>query len=147
MSGETYTIDEILAWGTCGAYKRERLEELFDGRDSLTAAEILYHPDVSASDRIWWGCHLLPPDRAAQFARWCVARARAAARAAEAAEAEAVWTAEAAEVEAASAAEAETEAAAVLAMEATAALAARAAAVAERSMQLSKIKQLITDGE
>ena len=49
---KTWTIDEMLANGLCGDYPRERLEELWAGREKLSVLEIL-DLDIPAKDRIW----------------------------------------------------------------------------------------------
>jgi hypothetical protein len=48
----TVTVDEVMAWGPCDGYPRERVEELWAGRRGLTALEIL---DLKApgEDRLW----------------------------------------------------------------------------------------------
>jgi hypothetical protein len=47
----TVTVDEVMAWGPCDGYPRERVEELWAGRN-LTALEIL-DLKVPGKDRLW----------------------------------------------------------------------------------------------
>jgi hypothetical protein len=48
----TVTVDEVMAWGPCDSYPRERVEELWAGRRGLTALEIL-DLKVPGKDRLW----------------------------------------------------------------------------------------------
>ena len=38
---KSVTIDDVMAWGPCNGYTRERVTELFAGRESVTALDIL----------------------------------------------------------------------------------------------------------
>ncbi len=44
------TVDQVMGWDPW--YDREKIESLFAGRESLTAADILDLP-ISANDRLW----------------------------------------------------------------------------------------------
>jgi hypothetical protein len=46
------TIDQVMAWGPCKPYTRERVTELFNGGDMLTAWDISVL-DIPIEDRIW----------------------------------------------------------------------------------------------
>ena len=47
------TVDQVMAWGPCeDNYPRARIEELFAGRESLSAMEIT-KLDIPAKDIIW----------------------------------------------------------------------------------------------
>ena len=47
------TVDQVMAWGSCeNNYPRARIEELFAGRESLSALEIT-KLDIPARDIIW----------------------------------------------------------------------------------------------
>lgn len=126
--GRTWTIDEVLAEGPCDPrYTRERLEELFAGRERMSLREIIDHPDVPAEDRVWMCCrdhlhraawlervvtrvvgeHALPHPATREWAERRLSgeyKSEAAARAARAAwsvraAAEAAWAVEAARAE------------------------------------------------
>jgi hypothetical protein len=47
-----YTVDAIMALNPCDRYPRERIVELWDGRESLSLREILAL-DIPAQDRVW----------------------------------------------------------------------------------------------
>jgi GAF domain-containing protein len=47
-----YTIDEIMATKPCGTYTRSRVEELMDGRETVSPSEIAAVP-ILAEDRLW----------------------------------------------------------------------------------------------
>jgi hypothetical protein len=49
---KTVTIEQVMGWDPCEEYTREKVEELFSGRESLTARDIvdLYIP---AKDKVW----------------------------------------------------------------------------------------------
>ena len=77
------TVDQIMAWGPCDDYPRERVEELFAGRESLSAMEIL-ELDIPCEDILWAAlCEELVPAEtlaawdAAWDAAWAAARAAA----------------------------------------------------------------------
>jgi hypothetical protein len=46
------TVSEVMAWGPCELYTRERVTELFNGGDMLTAWDISVL-DIPIEDRIW----------------------------------------------------------------------------------------------
>jgi hypothetical protein len=46
------TIDQVMAWRPCNLYTRERVTELFNGGDMLTAWDISVL-DIPIADRIW----------------------------------------------------------------------------------------------
>ena len=52
---KTVTIDQIMAREPCEEYPRERVEELFAGRESLTALELL-DLEIPFQDRLWVFC-------------------------------------------------------------------------------------------
>ena len=57
-----YTIDNILAMHPCSGYTRERVTELFAGRDTITAHDI-DAMEISQQDKGWALGHMLPwPD-------------------------------------------------------------------------------------
>ena len=45
------TVDDVMAMGPC--YERERIEEMFQGRDSVTPLDIARAEHVSVKDRLW----------------------------------------------------------------------------------------------
>jgi len=47
-----YTVDDIMALRPCSEYTRSRVEELWAGRDGLTAREIAAL-DIPIKDRTW----------------------------------------------------------------------------------------------
>lgn len=47
-----YTVDDIMAFRPCDNYTRDRVEELWDGREALTAEEIA-ELDIPIMDRLW----------------------------------------------------------------------------------------------
>ena len=49
---QTWTIDEMLSHSPCEDYPRERLEELWAGRERLSVLDIL-ELDIPAEDRVW----------------------------------------------------------------------------------------------
>jgi hypothetical protein len=49
----TFTIDQILGWKPCKDYTRKRIEELFSGRESITAEE-LAELDIPIEEKIWF---------------------------------------------------------------------------------------------
>lgn len=49
---KTLTVAEIMALGPCEAYPESRVLELWQGKDSLTALEIL-SLDIPPEDRLW----------------------------------------------------------------------------------------------
>ncbi len=46
------TIKQVLSWHPCGDYTQERIEKLWNGRESLSGLEIL-DLDISVEDRFW----------------------------------------------------------------------------------------------
>lgn len=75
------TIDQVMEWGPCEAYSRERLVELAAGRDRLTAADIA-DLHIPVEDRLWAVLHeeLIPNAQlrllACQFAETALIAAR-----------------------------------------------------------------------
>ena len=67
------TVDDIMAKKPCDEYPRERIEELWGGKEDLTLMEIL-DLDIPAEDRIWAVTRFLPKEENGQFARWCSLR-------------------------------------------------------------------------
>jgi len=67
------TVDDIMAHYPCDEYPRERVEELWSGKESLTLTEIL-DLDIPAEDRIWAVTRFLTDEKNGQFARWCSLR-------------------------------------------------------------------------
>ena len=64
------TVDDIMAHYPCDEYPRERVEELWSGKESLTLTEIL-DLDIPAKDRIWAVTEFLSEEETGQFTRWC----------------------------------------------------------------------------
>ena len=52
---KTWTVEEMVAERPCPEYTRERMAELWAGREALTLAEILDVP-IAAQDRVWVAC-------------------------------------------------------------------------------------------
>ena len=52
---KTWTVEEMVAERLCPEYTRERISELWAGREALTLAEILDVP-IAAQDRVWVAC-------------------------------------------------------------------------------------------
>ena len=48
----TCTIDEVLLWEPCEEYDRERIIDLFAGRETITALDIL-DLGISDEDKLW----------------------------------------------------------------------------------------------
>ena len=46
------TLEDVLSWKPCGGYEEDRLLVLGDGRESITAADVL-ELDIPAEDRLW----------------------------------------------------------------------------------------------
>ena len=67
------TVDDIMAHYPCEEYPRERIEELWGGRESLTLTEIL-DLGIPTEDRIWAVTKFLSEEENGQFARWCALR-------------------------------------------------------------------------
>lgn len=78
MSVTRWTVDEVMAYGPCDRYPRERVKELWAGRKSLSLAEImeLLIPD---QDKGWFVSEVCPDiwalfDEAHpqdQYVGWC----------------------------------------------------------------------------
>jgi len=71
---KTHTIDDIIALNPCERYQRERIDELFAGREELTTLEIL-DLDIQACDRIWAVVRLVESRVAVDFAMRVATRA------------------------------------------------------------------------
>jgi hypothetical protein len=169
---QTWTVDEMLSHQPCEDYPRERLVELWAGRERLSVLDIL-DLDIPAADRVWAALQAGPHvpvaveaivRRAVEAhalhcgvaaveswaARWLSGEDRPAA-AAEAARAAAVWGAAGAAVRAAGAPAAAAALAAALAtraaVEATgaAAWAARTGALATRAAGIAECGRQIED--
>ena len=58
---KSVTVDDVLAQNPCDEYTRERIEELFAGRSSLTAPDVMLL-DIPIEDRTWAlnTCGLVP---------------------------------------------------------------------------------------
>jgi hypothetical protein len=63
-----YTVDEIMATRPCADYPRERVEELWGGRESLTVVEIAAL-DIPLLDRLYQVIRLLPLESIPVLAR------------------------------------------------------------------------------
>jgi len=55
----SYSVDEIMSFGPCITYPRDRVEALWSGRERMTLLEILDLP-IPADNRVWVIC-LAPP--------------------------------------------------------------------------------------
>jgi hypothetical protein len=73
---KTLTVAEIMALGPCEAYPESRVLELWQGKDSLTALEIL-SLDIPPEDRLWVLTRngVLPDSTLRQFANMTADRA------------------------------------------------------------------------
>jgi hypothetical protein len=49
---KTVTIEQVMGWDPCEEYTREKVEELFAGREVLTARDIV-DLDISNEDKMW----------------------------------------------------------------------------------------------
>jgi len=49
------TVDQVMVWSPCKEYTRARVEELFAGRETVTAIDVL-EMDIPAVDRLWAVC-------------------------------------------------------------------------------------------
>jgi len=63
------TVDDIMAHYPCDEYPRERVEELWSGKESLTLTEIL-NLNTPARDRVWMVLQSLSKEENEHFARW-----------------------------------------------------------------------------
>lgn len=69
------TIEQVLSWGPCDDYAtEEQLLEVTGGRREMELLEALAL-DIHVEDRIWLGCHALPPALRSEFACDCAERA------------------------------------------------------------------------
>ena len=68
------TIENILALRPCPDYTRERLVELFAGRQTVTLADV-FAAKISHRDKVWLGLRVIPPQQCVQFAWRCAERA------------------------------------------------------------------------
>ncbi|MFA5214339.1 MAG: hypothetical protein WC406_13460 [Methanoregula sp.] len=93
-----YTVDEIMATRPCADYPRERVEELWGGRESLTVVEIAAL-DISISDRLYQVIRLLPLESIPVLARRYADDAATCVYSAQYADAAAHTTADAAALE------------------------------------------------
>ena len=68
----TATISQVLSWEPCDTYTPERVTELFAGRETVTALDILAM-DIPAADRLWAVCReeLIPAATLHEFACRC----------------------------------------------------------------------------
>ena len=66
------TIKQVLSWEPCEEYTRKRIEELFAGRETVTAPDIL-SMDIPARDRLWAVLReeLVPANTLHEFACQC----------------------------------------------------------------------------
>jgi hypothetical protein len=46
------TVDQVLSWEPCEDYTRERIEELFAGKEAVNVHDVLAM-DISDSDKLW----------------------------------------------------------------------------------------------
>jgi len=67
------TVDMIMNLHPCDSYTRERVTELWNGRESLSLVEICELP-ISVGDRIWALAHLLPTRETRHYACDCAER-------------------------------------------------------------------------
>ena len=74
------TVDQVMSWPPCEDYTRERVEELFAGREAMTALEIL-ELDIPCEDILWAVLReeLIPAETLHEFTCRCDAAADAAA--------------------------------------------------------------------
>ena len=70
------TIKQVLSWGPCENYTRERIEELFTGRKTVAVQDIL-SMDIPARDRLWAVLReeLVPATILHEFMCWCAEQA------------------------------------------------------------------------
>ena len=66
------SVDDVMRFGPCDPYDRGRVEELFAGRERVSALDIL-GADIPARDRLWVVLHeeLVPAQVLNEFAHWC----------------------------------------------------------------------------
>ena len=70
------TVDDVMAWEPCEQYTRERIAQLFAGREHLSAVDIL-KLDIPVQDRFWAVLRedLIPAPILHEFACWCAVQA------------------------------------------------------------------------
>jgi hypothetical protein len=59
---EVWTVDDVLALRPCDAYARERVMDVFAGREALTAQDVAALA-IPAEDRLWALLRMLPRER------------------------------------------------------------------------------------
>ncbi len=79
------TVDQVMTWDPCPRYPRSRIKDLFAGRESLSAGDIL-RLDIHPKDRLWAVMRedMMPAGEihnlACWFAEQCLLREREAGR-------------------------------------------------------------------
>jgi hypothetical protein len=70
------TVDQVMSWKPCERYTRELIEQLFAGRESLSAVDIL-KLDIPTEDRLWAVLReeLIPAPVLHEFACGCAEQA------------------------------------------------------------------------
>ena len=70
------TIENVMSWHPCAEYTKERITELFSGRESLTVLDII-ELDIPAEDRLWAVLReeLIPTNILHEFACRCAEEA------------------------------------------------------------------------
>ena len=88
------TVDQVMSWLPCEDYTRERVEELFAGREALSAMEIL-ELDIPVGDKLWAVLReeLIPAETLYEFGCRCDAACDTTWDAADAAAWDAAYTA------------------------------------------------------
>ena len=71
----TFTIEDILELDPCEEYTREKLEELWEGKESLTLREIL-ELTIPIDDRNWVMPRLVPTEIVIKWAHLCAHEAK-----------------------------------------------------------------------
>ena len=69
--GMKITVDQIMGWGPCPEYPRERVEGLIG--DGKTVDELL-ELEIPINDRVWGVCHAIPVESAVACAIACAER-------------------------------------------------------------------------
>ena len=74
MNRLTCSVGDVVLWGPCSEYTERRIEELFAGRETLSAEEI-FELDIPAKDKLWTVLReeMLPADMLHEFACWVAA--------------------------------------------------------------------------
>jgi len=67
------TVDDIMEHKPCKEYPKERVEELWGGKESLSLLDIL-DLGIPTEDRIWAVTKFLSEEENGQFARWSALR-------------------------------------------------------------------------